>query len=176
MVGYYSGAMAASFCVAQFLSSTFWGRFSDKHGRKNTLLIGMSGSIATALCFGLSLNVGMAYFGRFCFGLLNGNIGVMKSYLTEITDDTNRAKAFSLLPLSWGLGATIAPIAGGILYKPAERYPQHFAADGLFAKFPYLLPILVGILMQTIVLILILMFMKNDHERQTLEVSQSAFV
>jgi hypothetical protein len=162
-VGYYSGAMAASFCIAQFMSSTFWGRFSDTHGRKNTLIIGIFGSIVTAAAFGFSSSVTMAYASRFCFGLLNGNIGVMKSYLTEITDDSNRAKAFSFLPLSWGLGCTVAPIVGGMLYKPNERFPEHFSSDSVFARYPYLLPITVGILMQGLVFILIIGCMENDR-------------
>ncbi len=32
-----------------------------------------------------------------------------------LQDDTNRARAFSLMPLVWGLGSTIAPMAGGMV-------------------------------------------------------------
>ncbi|KAF8813402.1 hypothetical protein BYT27DRAFT_6370181 [Phlegmacium glaucopus] len=34
-------------------------------------------------------------------GLLNGNIGVMKSCMGELTDPTNRAEAFALMPVIW---------------------------------------------------------------------------
>ena len=34
----------------------------------------------------------MAFILRFCQGMVNGNIGVAKSYVAKITDDTNRAK------------------------------------------------------------------------------------
>jgi hypothetical protein len=39
--------------------------------------------------------------------MLNGNIGVIKSMLAELTDDTNMARGFSLIPVIWALGGTI---------------------------------------------------------------------
>lgn len=40
-------------------------------------------------------------------GALNGNIGVMKSVLAEITDPSNIAQAYAFLPLAWSTGATL---------------------------------------------------------------------
>ena len=40
-------------------------------------------------------------------GALNGNIGVMKSMLAEITDSTNIAQAYAFLPIAWSTGATV---------------------------------------------------------------------
>jgi hypothetical protein len=34
-------------------------------------------------------------------------IGVMKSVMGELTDSTNRAEGFALMPVVWGLGATV---------------------------------------------------------------------
>ncbi len=39
----------------------------------------------------------MAFMARFLWGFLNGNIGVAKSYLSEILDNSNMAKGFSIL-------------------------------------------------------------------------------
>jgi|SRR6266702_44568 len=39
--------------------------------------------------------------------MLNGNIGVMKSMMAELTDETNMARGFSLLPVTWCVGGTI---------------------------------------------------------------------
>lgn len=39
--------------------------------------------------------------------MLNGNIGVIKSMLAELTDETNMARGFSLIPVIWALGGTI---------------------------------------------------------------------
>lgn len=47
-------------------------------------------------------------------GMLNGNIGVIKSMLAELTDETNMARGFSLIPVIWALGGTIG--FGDIVY------------------------------------------------------------
>ena len=39
--------------------------------------------------------------------MLNGNTGVMKSMIAELTDETNMAQGFSLIPVTWAIGGTI---------------------------------------------------------------------
>ena len=51
---------------------------------------------------------------RCAAGLLNGNIGVIKSMMAELTDSTNRAQVSVLMPLAWALGVTIGYVAPGI--------------------------------------------------------------
>lgn len=87
----------------------------------------------------------LAVAARVLSGLLSGNLGVVKSLLTEITDDSNRGAAFSYMSLAWAIGTVIAPLAGGMLCKPAEKYPTVFPSgrDSVFKEFPYLLPCLV---------------------------------
>lgn len=51
--------------------------------------------------------VANSFNSRCIAGLLNGNMGVVKSMLGEITDSTNRAQASGLLPLVWAMGVTI---------------------------------------------------------------------
>ena len=41
----------------------------------------------------------------------NDCLGVMKSIMGELTDSTNRAQGFSLLPAVWCFGATIGSVA-----------------------------------------------------------------
>ena len=48
---------------------------------------------------------------RFLAGALNGNIGVLKSVLAEITDETNMARAFAIVPLSWAIGNTVGYVS-----------------------------------------------------------------
>jgi len=40
-------------------------------------------------------------------GALNGNIGVIKSILAEMTDHTNMSLAYSYQPITWSTGATL---------------------------------------------------------------------
>lgn len=82
----------------------FWGWLSDKKGRRPILLLGLVGNIITMLLFGMSQNLTMAICSRLFSGLLNGNIGVAKTYLGEITDETNQAKGLSIISITWGVG------------------------------------------------------------------------
>jgi hypothetical protein len=76
------------------------------------------------------------------WGLLNGNIGVAKTYLAEISDDSNAAKGMALFGVIGGFGRSIGPIIGGFLSSPAQAYPKVFRGT-IFEKFPFALPCLV---------------------------------
>jgi hypothetical protein len=49
----------------------------------------------------------MYFFSRVLCGALNGNSGVIKSMMIDITDSTNMAQAFGFLPIPWMTGNTL---------------------------------------------------------------------
>ena len=71
------------------------------------MLVGLSGLALSMLCFGLSRTFPALIASRSLVGLLNGNVGVLKSMLGEITDDTNVAQGFAFLPIVWSTGSAI---------------------------------------------------------------------
>ncbi|KAJ3257932.1 hypothetical protein HK103_004223 [Boothiomyces macroporosus] len=77
---------------------------------------------------------------RAACGFLNGNIGAAKSVLGEITDSTNRANAFALIGLCFGIGSIIGPILGGVLADPVTNFPSVFGDSLFFKENPYFLP------------------------------------
>jgi len=92
-----------------------------------------------------SLNFPMALTSRILFGLVNGNIGTLKTYLGEITDRTNQARAFSFVGMTFGLGSIIGPCIGGLLARPCQQYPDFMAllpqvVVQFLNKFPFILP------------------------------------
>ncbi|KAI9022464.1 major facilitator superfamily domain-containing protein [Hyaloraphidium curvatum] len=144
LIGQYVGLIGAAFCLAQFLTSAMWGALSDRIGRKPVLLFGLVGSTITAVAFGFSKSFWFALSMRAASGLMNGNVGVGKTIMGEITDESNRAQAFNLFGLMWEIGSIIAPILGGILADPAHQYPWLFGNFQLFIDYPYALPCIVG--------------------------------
>ena len=157
----YAGGLAASFCAAQFCSSVFWGKFSDRYGRRLAMLFGVIGATIAVVIFGFSATYTQAVIGRAVSGLLNGNVGVMKSFLTEITDDTNRSFGFSLLSVAWGIGTVIAPMVGGALCRPVQKYPSVFHKGTVFEEFPYLLPCLVIMVVQFITAVTVVLYLQD---------------
>ena len=77
-------------------------------------------------------------------GLLNGNVGVVKSMLGEMTDSTNRGQAFSYWESAYGLGSIFGPVLGGLLVNPVKQFPSLFEGNVLFTEYPYLLPCMVS--------------------------------
>jgi MFS family permease len=76
----------------------WWSRLSDKIGRKPVLLIGLFALTISMILLGFSTSFWPLVFARMLCGAMNGNSGVAKSALGELTDDTNVAQAFALMP------------------------------------------------------------------------------
>ncbi|KAG6897014.1 hypothetical protein C0992_004658 [Termitomyces sp. T32_za158] len=92
------------------------------------------------LTFGVSTDFWMMVASRCAQGVFNGNIGVAKTVIAEITDQTKLADAYAMMPLVWSLGSTLGPILGGLLADPAKRWPNTFGKLSYFTHHPYVLP------------------------------------
>lgn len=71
-VAIYAGLVTSSFAFAEFLASIFWGRLSDRIGRKPVLLTGLAGTGLSMIMFGFSPNLQVALVARALGGILNG--------------------------------------------------------------------------------------------------------
>ena len=103
-INMHSIAAASVFFIAQFCTAIMWGRVSDRYGRRPVLLTGLIGNSVSSCLFGLSKNLWWAIGSRALCGIMNGNSGVARSMVSEITDNTNKAKAFSIFGFCWGAG------------------------------------------------------------------------
>lgn len=119
-LGYYAGVVESAFAFVQFLTIFFWARLSDRIGRKPVLLIGLLGSFLSVNAFGLARTFPQMVLARSIAGLMNGNIAILKSVLAEITDETNQARAFSLIPLCFAVGSIVGNGLGGWLVGVGE--------------------------------------------------------
>jgi MFS family permease len=169
-LGYYVGGLASAFCAAQFCSSVFWGKISDTYGRKVAVISGTFGTAVGMLVFGTAKTYPQAICGRLLSGFLSGNLGVMKCFLAEITDDSNRGKGFSVLSSFWNVGCLVAPLFGGLLSNPCQKYPKYFSPDSLFHYYPYLLPCILcismnmlGVVMCSLTMVETRDFSKNNN-------------
>lgn len=138
-LGYYAGVVESVFAFVQFLTIFQWGRLSDRIGRKPVLITGLTGTAISISAFGLARSLFGMILARSIAGALNGNIGVLKSTLAELTDETNQARAFSLIPLCYAVGSIFGPIMGAWLSEPAETFPALFDTP-FFRANPYFLP------------------------------------
>ncbi|KAL0570254.1 hypothetical protein V5O48_011716 [Marasmius crinis-equi] len=190
-VGYYAGIIESVFFISEALICYSWGRASDKYGRRPILLLGPLGLAVAAVGFGLTHSFWVLVVFRAAQGVFNGNIGVTKTVMAEVyglsaiegvdvahslqmTDATNRADAFMLVPITWVLGVTIAPTMGGLLANPARTWPKVFGKVPIFVDYPYFLPCLVAGLYAFVTFIVPLFGLRETHpafqkERETLD-------
>ncbi|KAF8135017.1 MFS general substrate transporter [Boletus edulis] len=155
-IGYYAGLIESLFFVTQALTTWQWSLLSDFVGRRPVILLGL---------LGLSTSYPKARLkgcpSRCIAGVLNGNVGVMKSMLGDLTDHTNMAKVFTLVPPIFCIGTTIAPLYGGALAKPQERWP-HIFRDEFWATYPYFLPCFVSGCFTLLTFFVCAIFMKES--------------
>ncbi|KAI0752769.1 MFS general substrate transporter [Daedaleopsis nitida] len=161
-VGYYAGLIESIFFATEALFVFQWSRLSDHIGRKPVLLIGFAGMSVSMVCFGLSRTFWGLVASRSLVGALNGNVGVMKSMIGELTDETNIAQAFAFIPAAWATGTTIGPIMGGQLSKPHNRWPSVFS-HSFWIKFPYFLPCAAAAAYSVFSFTITALFMKERH-------------
>ena len=85
-IAFQSGLLTGGFTAAQFATAILWGRVADAEwgGRKRVLLIGLFGTGISIVGFGFSRSFWQAAFFRVLGGLLNGNVGVMRTMISEI--------------------------------------------------------------------------------------------
>jgi hypothetical protein len=81
------------------------------------------------------------------------------------TSRASLAKAYATQPFVWMLGGIIGSAMGGFLAQPAHFYPSLFPADGLFGRYPYLLPNLVSATIVVLVIIQGIFLLEETNPR-----------
>ncbi len=127
--GLYVGLLASAFALAQLATNLLWGYFSDRVGRKPTMLLGTSLLMVCFVFFGFCTTYVQLIMAHVAMGLLNGNAAIVPTCLGEITDRTNQGSAFTWLPVVYSLGSLTGPALGGLLSGPVGQ-----------SKHPFLVP------------------------------------
>ncbi|MFC2046551.1 MFS transporter [Chloroflexota bacterium] len=143
------GLLAASYAAAQLIGAPVLGRLSDRHGRRPILLISIAGTVVGFLLLGLAEPLGRALAGnspaattnaiilailfvsRIIDGVTGGNISVAQAYITDVTDEENRARGLGLIGAAFGLGFIIGPAVGGALSAGGRFAVPAFVAAAL---------------------------------------------
>jgi MFS family permease len=111
-LGTVNAAVLISFQLAQSLASPIWGRFSDRHGRRPTLLVALCGAAAGYLVFGFADSLWLLVLSRVVQGAGGGTVGVIQSYVADSTAPADRALALGWLSAATNLGVALGPQVG----------------------------------------------------------------
>jgi DHA1 family tetracycline resistance protein-like MFS transporter len=137
------GLLSTSYSLMQFLFAPLWGRLSDRIGRRPVILIGLFGSFAAYLLFGLAQSLLVLFVARLCAGIAGANIPTAQAFIADTTTPENRAKGMGMVGAAFGLGFVFGPAIGGFLSQWGYSTPAFFASALSLANFTaacFLLP------------------------------------
>lgn len=124
------GLLFGSFSAMQFLFAPFWGRVSDRIGRRPVLLGGLFGTALSYVLFAYADTLPLLFASRLLAGFFGANVSTAQAYIADVTTPADRAKGMGLIGAAFGLGFTFGPLLGGELVGYSSRAPG-FAAAGL---------------------------------------------
>ncbi|MEK6336834.1 MAG: MFS transporter [Acidobacteriota bacterium] len=120
-IGIISGFIVAAFTVAQLVSAPMWGRFSDRVGRRPTLLIALGAAAIAYLIFGFAHSLFVLFLSRIVQGAGGGTVGVIQAYVADSTDPKDRARALGWLSSATNLGVALGPVLGSFAITLGQR-------------------------------------------------------
>jgi MFS family permease len=120
-IGIITGFIIAAFTVAQLLSAPLWGRFSDRVGRRPTLLIALTASGIAYLIFGFADSLLLLFLSRIVQGAGGGTVGVIQAYVADSTPPQDRARALGWLSATTNLGVALGPVLGSFAITLGKR-------------------------------------------------------
>ena len=103
----------SAYAMGGFFGEPFWGRLSDKWGRKPLLISTISGNCLCYLALAFAPNVLTAFIIRFLGGLASGNGAVIQGYIADVTPPERRARMMSRQGAAWNVGMIVGPAVGG---------------------------------------------------------------
>ena len=109
--------MFSAYSLGQFFAEPFWGRLSDRIGRKPVLMITVAANAIGYLALAFVPNIWLAIGVRLFTGLGAGNISTVQGYVADVTPPEKRAGRMGLIGAAFGMGFIVGPGLGGLLVR-----------------------------------------------------------
>ena len=109
--------MFSAYSLGQFFAEPFWGRLSDRIGRKPVILITVAANAVGYLMLAFAPNIWAAVAIRLFTGLGAGNVSTVQGYVADVTPPEKRAGRMGLIGAAFGLGFIVGPGLGGVLVR-----------------------------------------------------------
>jgi MFS family permease len=103
------------YAACSLVSTPIIGSLSDRYGRKPLLIVSQAGTCAGFLMIGFATSLWMIFVGRILDGLTAGNLSTAQAYISDHTKPEDRAKAFGVIGIAFGIGFLFGPLLGGKL-------------------------------------------------------------
>ncbi|HEX5818201.1 MAG TPA: MFS transporter [Gemmatimonadales bacterium] len=111
------GIIVSAFSLAQLLTATYWGRASDRHGRRPALIAGLLVTAVGYMLFAVAGSVPLLLLSRIVQGMGGGTIGVVHAYIADVSTPGERTRTLGWLSAVTSLGAVLGPAIGAVLVR-----------------------------------------------------------
>ncbi|HVO33900.1 MAG TPA: MFS transporter [Elusimicrobiota bacterium] len=124
------GLLATVFAFCAFLSGPVLGRWSDRFGRRPVLMASQIGTFIGFIILAKAQALWVIFLSRIVDGITAGNLSIAQAFISDVTEPENRAKAFGVIGIAFGLGFFIGPAISAYLSQYGFSHPA-WAAAGL---------------------------------------------
>lgn len=135
------GSLSTTYALMQFVLSPYWGRRSERVGRKPVILIGVLGFAAAFFLFGAvahfglrgALGPGPVFAGLLVARVIGGafssaTLPTAQAYIADTTERADRTAGMALVGAAFGLGIVFGPAIGALLAGLSLLAPVYFSA------------------------------------------------
>jgi len=139
--GFAIGLIFGSFSLSRTFSLSYFGKKSDKHGRRPFIVTGLLAYTFVSLAFMLSSSVAALITIRFFQGIASAMMmPVIQAYVGDITPRGREGTTMGLFNVAMFFGLSIGPVLGGYIH---DRFSLNaaFLCMGILAGTSFLLSI-----------------------------------
>jgi MFS transporter, DHA1 family, tetracycline resistance protein len=156
--------MFSAYSLGQFFAEPFWGRLSDRVGRKPVLLVTLVANALGYLMLAFVPNIWLAVAVRLFTGLGAGNISTVQGYVADVTPPEQRAGRMGLIGAAFGLGFIVGPGLGGLLTQPQ------------LGRLGYQLPIFLAAALAALAAVGVMVFLRESRAKADPSAARPAFL
>lgn len=138
-VALHVGALTSAYALAQLVLAPLWGGWSDRHGRKTLVVLGLVGVALSHVAFGLGTSLPVLYGARLVGGAYAAALVVAATAaVADAVAEGERGRAMAWLGTAVSLGFVAGPALGGLLARDAWHVTLtrgHLVFDGFSVPF-----------------------------------------
>ncbi len=143
-----------AYSLCQLLAAPFWGRLSDRYGRRPILMSSLAGACVSYAMLGVADNLWWLLASRVLAGFMAGNIAAAFAYASDISSPENRAKSMGTVGAAIGVGFMFGPAIGGLL-AGNDEHTANFA-----------LPAIVSACLSLLAISLVFFLLPESHSKE----------